>query len=434
MIRSTYRDLWDKAIPSWKDVFPPSKTWPFSGAKDGPATHVIKWEEQHGSRRIKYEMIVEFRAIGDMNFEEFARGLYATWIWLNEADTIPGEVVGALIGRLGRYPAAHTIVDDWPHPVPGQVFVDLNAPNTTNWTYKDMIKSPGPKTKMYIQPSGFSEHAENPVLRKLKPDYYRDIAQGMEDWQVKRFIENKVGYSRTGKPIYTEFDSEVHCSTQLLMPALSGFIGIGIDPGLQAAAVFGQKDYLGRVIIPSSIVTPDGMTTDAESFGQMCRAELAGRYPGLPAVAMLDPAANQRCAVDADQRTWMEVFAASSGIPCIPAPTNAVDRRHKAVRKLLTGYVGAQPRLCIDRSQNETLVEGFLAGYRVRRLKSGEDVKYMDQPEKNGFSHVHDAMQYLALLFGFDGELLDEILELHVDRRRSILANGGSPQTTLNDF
>ena len=42
------------------------------------------------------------------------------------------------------------------------------------------------------------------------------------------------------------------------------------------------------------------------------------------------------------------------------------------------------------------LRKGFLGGYHYRRIQtSGE--RYEDRPNKNKFSHVHDALQYLML-------------------------------------
>jgi hypothetical protein len=44
----------------------------------------------------------------------------------------------------------------------------------------------------------------------------------------------------------------------------------------------------------------------------------------------------------------------------------------------------------------KSLRKGFLGGYHYRRIQtSGE--RYEDKPNKNKFSHVHDALQYLML-------------------------------------
>ena len=40
------------------------------------------------------------------------------------------------------------------------------------------------------------------------------------------------------------------------------------------------------------------------------------------------------------------------------------------------------------------LRKGFAGGYHYRRLKVAGDERYHDEPNKNGFSHVHDALQY----------------------------------------
>ena len=42
------------------------------------------------------------------------------------------------------------------------------------------------------------------------------------------------------------------------------------------------------------------------------------------------------------------------------------------------------------------LIRGFAGGYHYRRLQvSGE--RYDEKPNKNRFSHIHDALQYLLL-------------------------------------
>ena len=50
------------------------------------------------------------------------------------------------------------------------------------------------------------------------------------------------------------------------------------------------------------------------------------------------------------------------------------------------------------------LVKGFEGGYQYKRMQvSGE--RYADKPDKNHYSHVHDALQYLLLGAG-EGRLL----------------------------
>jgi hypothetical protein len=54
-----------------------------------------------------------------------------------------------------------------------------------------------------------------------------------------------------------------------------------------------------------------------------------------------------------------------------------------------------KPVLLIDRRCPQ-LIKGFEGGYAYKRMEvSGE--RYADKPDKNMFSHVHDAAQYLFL-------------------------------------
>lgn len=434
VIRSTYRELWDKTIPSWRDVFPVTKDWPFDGPKNGPAKHMIRWREKigHAGATQVYEMLVEFKALADMNIDEFTRGLLATWIWLNEADTVPGDAVGSLVGRLGRYPPPHTLPDD-AKPGFGCVMCDFNAPNTSNWTYNKFFRNPSAGTKIYEQPSGLSKKAENPVLRKLKPTYYEDLMGEMEDWQVERFIKNRVGFSRNGQPVYKEFSKDRHVAERALQPWQGLPILMGGDAGLNAALVFGQKNWDGRTQDLQSVVTPDGEVTDAETLGEIAREIASGEYMHHAVVGMLDPAAWDRDPRRKNMESWAEIFVRISGIPCIPAPTNAIAPRHRAVRKELNHTVGAAPAHQIDPTRNGVMVEGFTAGYRVKKISSGEDTKYADQPEKNWYSHVHDARQYLAFLRGSHTDLVDEMIELQADRLRSLRGVGDTGRV-LNDW
>ena len=53
------------------------------------------------------------------------------------------------------------------------------------------------------------------------------------------------------------------------------------------------------------------------------------------------------------------------------------------------------------------LIKGFEGGYAYRRIQvSGE--RYDDRPEKNHFSHIHDALQYLMLGAGEGRQVLNQ--------------------------
>ena len=54
------------------------------------------------------------------------------------------------------------------------------------------------------------------------------------------------------------------------------------------------------------------------------------------------------------------------------------------------------------------LIKGFEGGYQYRRLQvSGE--RFDDKPDKNHFSHIHDALQYLMLGAGEGRQVMQTV-------------------------
>lgn len=86
-----------------------------------------------------------------------------------------------------------------------------------------------------------------------------------------------------------------------------------------------------------------------------------------------------------------------TGIPARPASTNNFQSRRQAVLDLLGSLgLGGVPNLILDPSC-ERLRKGFISGYRFNRKSGIDGSMYKDTPEKNLYSHIHDALQYAAL-------------------------------------
>jgi hypothetical protein len=71
--------------------------------------------------------------------------------------------------------------------------------------------------------------------------------------------------------------------------------------------------------------------------------------------------------------------------------------RREAVAKYLTRLVDGAPALLVDPSC-DMIRRGFNGRYQFRRLQVvGKEFQYKDVPDKNEYSHLHDALQYAAL-------------------------------------
>ena len=120
------------------------------------------------------------------------------------------------------------------------------------------------------------------------------------------------------------------------------------------------------------------------------------RFAGFVFQDYGDPAGNQRSAMTADKdaKTCFDILHAK-GIKIQAAEQNLTIRL-ESVRKPLNTLTNGKPQLQIS-PRCEMLRKGFLGRYQYRRVRvSGSAERYHDEPEKNEYSHPHDALQYVA--------------------------------------
>ena len=86
-----------------------------------------------------------------------------------------------------------------------------------------------------------------------------------------------------------------------------------------------------------------------------------------------------------------------NGFNARPADTNNTTGRLEAVRWWLSRLVGkGQPAMIIS-PHCRVLIKGYETGYAYRQLNISGEEKYTEMPDKNRYSHPHDANQYLCL-------------------------------------
>jgi hypothetical protein len=90
-----------------------------------------------------------------------------------------------------------------------------------------------------------------------------------------------------------------------------------------------------------------------------------------------------------NEMTLVDVLK-QEGFKCVRPPTNNPELRIQAVERLLNQQLEGKAMYLIDKSC-EMLIKGFRYGSRYKIKKNGE---LEDRPDKNEFSHVHDANQY----------------------------------------
>lgn len=410
IIRNTYPELRTTTINTYNDWVPRDKgAW----LDTVPITHRISTGD------IRMEVL--FLALDRPEDIKKLLSLEVTGGWINEAREVPKAVLDALTGRVGRYPSMRDGGATW-----SGVIMDTNAPDSEHWWPKmadgqdaEMnehnarleaeLRKMGaldmhvPLVEFFSQPPGTHPDAEN--IQNLIPGYYLKASAGKKaDW-IKVYINNQYGFVQEGRPVIEEYQDAFHSDAGMpnklqYVPAWG--LRIGLDFGLTPAAVFGQRDPMGRWNILSEIVSE---RMGAEALAEQIKAHLGEKYPNMPPNGLIsiigDPAGDQ--GAQTDERTVFQALA-SKGVVAMPASTNDFMIRREAVAQACTRFIDGRAGLLVSENCPK-LRKALSGGYQFRKLLIASQDRYETKPSKNMHSHVAEALQYL-LVGGGEGKLV----------------------------
>lgn len=373
VVRETVRQLSDTTIKTWLDWFP-----------DGVCGRFMRTTKTYYLEIGDIRAEIMFRALDDADDVANLNSLELTGAWFNECRDIAPEIVDAMSKRIGRYPSKKDGGPTW-HGMWG----DTNPPPIDTWWYYQM-EHLNPEDgvspiingwEVFKQPSGRSPIAEN--VENLPPGYYDP--QGRSDDYVRVYIDGEYGHSQKGTPVYKHFRPDYHIAKGPLRPIINGVrpLLVGMDLGLTPAAVIGQQDPRGRVIVLAEAAVFD---MGVQRFVRtVLKPLIAEKFPGLPVRVVTDPAGKQRA--QTDERSAVQLIE-EEGLQVMPASTNALQARLNAVDKFLMQQVDGEAGFLLDPSCTR-LKAAMLGGYRFHP-KNGNI-------EKNAHSHIAEALQYFAL-------------------------------------
>lgn len=380
VIRNTYRQLQDTTIRTFMDWVPDRTFGTYT--KTEHSFLIDKLDDG-------LEIEVLFRALDRPEHVANLLSLELTGAWVNEAREIPNAVIKALKGRVGRFPKVLEggCVD------PG-IIMDTNPPDDDSWWYQLFEEEKPANVELFKQPSGRSEQAEN--KQYLPAQYYENLMSGADPDFIRVYVDGLYGYVRDGKPIYPEYNDAIHCVDVEPVPGV--VIQRGWDFGLMPACVLTQIHPDGRWVIFDELVADDlGIDTFADSVNLHC----AQKYSQFKFEDYGDPAGSQRSAMtaDKDEKTCFDILR-GKGISIQPSEQNLTIRIESVKKPLNTLHMG-KPQLQLH-SRCKTVRKGFQGRYQYKRLKiAGTEERFHDQPDKNAYSHPHDAVQYVAVkVFG----------------------------------
>jgi hypothetical protein len=347
-----------------------------------------------------------------------------TGAFVSECIEIDYDLMVAIAGRCGRYPSANEGGASW-----YGIVMDTNFP-TEGTAWANAIETPPPGWQIFKQPSGLSGQAENlnwllqtPATLALPIDHPDRLAKGREYYQrlststnpawVKRYVMAQLGPDPSGAAVYAGmFFTGFHCRDELLVIPGAPLL-IGLDLGRDPWAVLGQIDSMSRLLIHEEISANDiGLRLQLPRIRQVVSQAM---YVACPVCIIFDPAGMARS--QHDEMTSFDVIR-SYGFMCMPAPSNRLAPRLNAAERFLTEARAGTAAMLINRPKCPTLVTALNGGYRFVYNTIGES---QPAPEKNKYSHVADAHQYLCM--GASGGTAGAIAR-RIERQRAV-ANGG---------
>jgi len=338
---------------------------------------------------------------------------------VSECIEIDYELMDDVAGRCGRFPMPTDGGATW-----HGIIADTNMPpEGTPW--HAAMTNPPVDMEVYVQPGGMTPQAENlewllqtADTLKLPVNHPERIAQGRkyyerlarsnnENW-VKRYVHAEYGPDPSGTAVYAgSFRMRFH-TVDHLEPNPNGILYVGQDFGRDPWSIIMQMDYRGKILVLEEVKAEDiGLRTHLRTN---LRPKLNDpRYARMPIVVIGDPAGIAKSQYD--EVNGFDVLK-QEGFACVPAGTNDIDTRLRAVEELLLQQRDGGPAMIFDKSRCPMLVSGMNGMYRFS--KTNLDIS-KPMPDKNRWSHVADAHQYGVL--GTRGNTARQIARLMAGRR-----------------
>lgn len=373
VIRNTYPELRDTTIKTFHEWYPPNVFGTFNSQFHD---YIIK-----GFEGVEIEIL--FRSLDNEADIKKLLSMELTGAWVNECREVPWSIIEALTGRVGRYPAMKDGGPTW-----YGVIMDTNPPDEESDFYRILEEDRPPNAVLFSQPSGLSPEAEN--LKHLVPGYYTNLCTGKADEWIKVYVKGEYGFIVEGSPVYSEYSDSTHCSDKI-QPTKAKPIRRGWDFGLTPAVEFSQLQPNGQWFVFDELYAS---RMGIENFSSEVSDYCVRNYQGFTFQDdYCDPAGNT--AKDTDEKTCFDIMRAKG---FNPKPGEVTLKRIESVRKALSTMVDGKPMFQLH-PRCKRLRKGFMGGYHYAKRQSTHELK--DDPEKNVYSHIHDALQYDASrLFG----------------------------------
>lgn len=437
--RNTYPDLRGSTVETWLNWFPPEHYGRFFDTE--PYVHQMRFLDVEAD--VIFESFLDDRdeVIRSLRSKEY------TGAWVNEMQFMPRRLVFEIASRTGRYPRR---VDIEHALAPGQglsqfLLGDFNAPFTNDHWIRYMRGDvplppdmPPEERMQYVKPANVEFYKQPAALREIMaadgqsvrgyevnpnaenlqnmadgirstlemeqrasaakaagqkiptPHRYIELIGGRTKDEIDRDLMGRVVRQKLGAPATPQFRVERHVTHKDAQAIEGKSMVLCADHGLTPAVLFMQEINGGWVVFSEVC----GENIDTDEFAPIVKAHLLTRYPWVVETgyaAWGDPQGGWRGSNST--KIPFKQYAAHGITMRAPAAKDNPLLRLSAVRKVLATEHGGKPRLMVH-PRCERTIAALDGGAQVRRVKTPDGMKLVEELVKNSHSHPFDALGY----------------------------------------
>lgn len=346
------------------------------------------------------------------------KSLEITIYWIDESIEVAESIKRMLKNRIGRFPKMKKAVewykqkhgaipDEWKINDDGQQDPDgeesvplprfgietTNPPDIEMATYhqfawQNEVPGPMPEQAPLENHEGFWQPPrEN--QKYLRPGYYNDLMldyKDTPDW-IEMYIDGKPGVLVKGKLVYYNFRRALHQAAEPLIWSGPGTLYRGWDNSgnVPAAIVVYNPAPMQYHVLREFCHDKMGIV----DFTKWVVAECNKQFPNAEWEDWGDPAGAAKYSKREGGFTSNAILMDENGVAVESSEQNFTART-QAVDGIMARIDG-----CLISPVCTRLLNGFLGGYHFKEI--GTTGEFMDDPNKNRFSHIHDAFQYVMV-------------------------------------
>ena len=419
VIRNTYFELQTTTMPTWTDWFPQTvmrRSSPLGGTLvvPHPLNEKLRAEGREDEcTMVKIELV--FLALDKEEQVRNLKGIECTGVWINEACEIPWEYITRAYERTGRYPAKKNAPAGMGFKNLGMI-MDSNPPSDTGWWYQlaevkkpqgyEFFRQPPAVLrrekdgKVWYEPNQGQDPgipaAENVEHHNEGWDYYMKQTRDGDHARIKVYLMGEYGTTVKGKAVYPQYSDEANYTPDDPEPYWGLPFFMGTDFGRTPATVVLQVLPTGKIVVYDEVCGED--MTIGEFVENHLRPLLITRYKFAEGARFMnfgDPAGAKGNETDAQGAIYR---MNELGIPTVACPVtgNSPLLRIEAVAAALRRRMDDGTAGLVVCRRCRRLREGFLGRYFYKSAMKSDasEERVAAKPDKNAYSHVHDALQY----------------------------------------